>query len=172
MSENVNIAQQDDATLREVFGAERSGFASDEQWLTGYSRTGGRDAYAAATRRFAGFDWVVVLRRPVAGIHDRLSALREIRDALSDWPLLLGISFGVAALLSVVLAVGLAAANAGRLAASLAAIREMAEHTSRGEPATVPEISRPLEIVHLNDAVQGLSRAFLTVLQSHQSRQA
>ncbi len=172
MNENVNIARQDDATLREVFGAERSGFASDAQWLTGYSRTGGRDAYTAATQRFGGFDWIVILRRPVAGIHDRLSALREIRDALSDWPLLLGISLGVAALLSVVLAVGLAAANAGRLAASLAAIREMAEHTSRGEPANVPEISRPLEVVRLNDAVQGLSRAFLTVLQDHRSRQA
>ena len=171
MNASVNIAQQDDATLRGVFGAERSGFESDEQWLTGYSRTGGRGAYAAATQRFGGFDWLVILRRPVAGIHDRLSALREIRDALRDWPLLLGISLGVAALVSIVLAVGLATANAGRLAASLGAIREMAERTSRGESATVPEISRPLEIVRLNDAVQGLSRAFLTVLHSRQSRQ-
>ena len=74
-------------------------------------------------------------------------------------------------LVSMVLATVLATITARRITDSLAGIREMAERTSRGEIAKPPEISRPEEIVQLNEAVHRLCRVFMTVLRKSQPRQ-
>ncbi len=171
MNPGTNLREQGDPSVRNAYGAETTGFASDEQWLTGYARSGGRDTYAASTQRFTGFGWLVILQRPVAGIHEPLSALREIESALRDWRGLLGLSLGLMTLVSMVLATVLATITARRITDSLAGIREMAERTSRGEIAKPPEISRPEEIVQLNEAVHRLCRVFMTVLRKSQPRQ-
>ena len=172
MNPDVNIRDGDETSVRGAFGAERSGYASDEQWLSGFARSGGRDAYAAAARRFAGFDWIIILRRPVSEIQARLSALGEIESALRDWRGLLAIGLGVLALVGVVFATGLGAAAAARICNSLESIREMAEHAVRGEAMTLPDMAQPREVRRLNEAVQRLSVAFLTLVHDPQSRSA
>ena len=147
------------------------GFATDSEWITGYARTGGRDTYATVDRQFSGFDWIVILQRPLADIHEPLSALRAIETALDNWRSMLGIGFAATALVSIILAVALSNAAARRLAASLQAVRELAERTARGESVAPAGISRPAELVQVNQAVHCLGQVFMTVLRRSQPRQ-
>ena len=172
MRPDANIREQGGASIRDAFGPERGGIVSDGQWLSGYARSGGRDAYADAARRFAGFDWIIILQRPIEGIHDRLNALDEIESALGDWRTLLGIGLVVIALACIVLSAGVGAAVAGRICTSLESIREIAERATRGESAPVPDVVLPREIHRLGEAVRRLSLAFLSVRQESRSRPA
>ena len=171
MNPEINIQQQGEPSVRAAFGAERVGFATDETWLAGFARTGGRDTYAGVAERFTGFDWVVILERPVAGITGAISALAAIEDALRDWRRLLLLALGAMALVSVLLAVALAAGAARRLAGSMQAIREMAERSASGQVANAAAIERPVELARLNDAVNRLSQVLMSVLRRSQQRQ-
>ena len=154
-----------------AFAGGPMGFATDAEWITGYARTGGRDAYARVARQFSGFDWLVILQRPLARIHEPLSALRAIETALDDWRSMLGIGLGATAIVSIILAIALSNAAARRLVASLQAVRELAERTARGESVAPAAISRPAELVQVNQAVHRLGRVFMTVLRRSQPRQ-
>ena len=171
MNPEINIQQQGEPSVRAAFGAERVGFATDETWLAGFARTGGRDTYAGVAERFTGFDWVVILERPVAGITGAISALAAIEDALRDWRRLLLLAMGAMALVSVLLAVALASGAARRLAGSMQAIREMAERSASGQVANAAAIERPVELARLNDAVNRLSQVLMSVLRRSQQRQ-
>ena len=90
---------------------------------------------------------------------------------MRDWRRLLAFSLGAMALASIILALFLAAAGARRLAASLDSVRELAERTARGESVGPAAITRPEEIVQVNEAVHRLSRVFMTVLKRSQPQQ-
>ena len=170
MNPEVDLSEQGEGSVLAAFAGGAMGFATDSDWITGYARTGGRDTYAAVTRQFPGFDWIVILQRPLAGIHEPLSALRAIETALDDWRTMLGTGFVATALVSIILAVALSNAAARRLSASLQAVRELAERTARGESVAPAAISRPAELVFVNHAVHRLSRVFMTVLRRSQPR--
>lgn len=171
MNPEINIQEQGEPSVRAAFGAERVGFATDDEWLVGFARTGGRGTYAGVAERFTGFDWVVILERPVAGITGAISALAAIEDALRDWRRLLLLALGAMALASILLAVALAAGAARRLAGSMQAIREMAERAASGQVANAAAIERPVELARLNDAVNRLSQVLMSVLRRSQQRQ-
>ena len=170
MSSEVDVSEQGGESVLAAFAGGPMGFVTDSDWITGYARTGGRDTYAAVARQFSGFDWIVILQRPLAGIHEPLSALRAIETALDDWRTMLGIGFVATALVSIILAVALSNAVARRLSASLQAVRELAERTARGESVAPAAISRPAELVQVNHAVHRLGRVFMTVLRRSQPR--
>ena len=172
MNSEIDLRAQGEPSVRAAFGAERAGFATDEEWLAGYARTGGRDAYAGVAERFAGFDWVVILQRPVAGITDAITALTTIEEALRDWRLMLLVVLGVMALASILVALAFAFGVARRLSASMRAIREMAERSASGQVATPATIERPVELARLNDAVNRLCQVLITVLRRSQHRQS
>ena len=156
MNADVNIQEQGDPSVRASFGGEQAGFSTDQDWLTGYARTGGREAYASTVSRFAGFDWIVILQKPVSTIHEPIAALRGIEDALRDWRLILALALCAVVLLSTVLAVALTVGAARRYAAALEAVGEMAERSARGERVSPAAIESPEEIVRVNDAVHRL----------------
>ena len=172
MNPEINLREQGSASVRAAFGAERAGFTTDDEWVTGYARTGGRDAYAGVSERFAGFDWVVILQEPVAGVTGALSALSAIDDALRDWRLLLAVALCAMALAGMLFALALASGAARRLTASMHSIQEMAEHASTGQRVTPPSIEQPAELVRVNEAVQRLSQVLTTVLRRSQQRPA
>ena len=172
MNPEIDLQAQGEPSVRAAFSAERAGFATDEEWLAGYARTGGRDTYAGVTERFAGFDWVVILQRPIAGITDAITALTTIEEALRDWRLMLLVVLGAMALASILVALAFAFSAARRLSASMQAIREMAERSASGQPATPATIERPVELARLNDAVNRLSQVLITVLRRSQHRQS
>ena len=147
--------------MRAAFGSERAGFAVDQDWLTAFARTGGRDTYASIVPRFGGFDWITILQRPLADILEPITALRSIEGALRDWRWIFAVAIGLMALLSAILAVFLAVGAARRYTATLRAVRDVAERAVQGERTDPAEIERPEEMVRLNDAVSSLSRAFL-----------
>ena len=160
MSADVNVQEQGDPSVRASFGGDQAGFSTDEEWLTGFARTGGRETYTSAVSRFAGFDWVVILQKPISAIHQPIAALRGIEDALRDWRLVLTLALVAMLLLTSVLAIALALTAARRYANALAAVAEMAERSLRGETVSPAAIRSPEEIVRVNDAVHRLSRSF------------
>ena len=172
MNPEVNLQEQGEPSARAAFGAERAGFSADDEWLAGYARSGGRDTYAAVTERFAGFDWVVVLQRPVEGITGAITALVTVEDALRDWRRMLLLVLGAVALACILVALALALVTARRLSASMQAIRDVAERSASGQVATPATIEGPAELSRLNDAVQRLSQVLITVLRRSQQRAA
>lgn len=160
MSADVNVQEEGDPSVRASFGGDQAGFSTDEEWLTGFARTGGRETYASAVSRFAGFDWVVILQKPISAIHRPLATLHGIEEALRDWRLILTLALGTMLLLSSVLSIALAVAAARRYGSALAAVAEMAERSLRGETSSPAAIRSPEEIVRVNDAVHRLSRSF------------
>ena len=169
MNDEVNVQAEGDPSVRASFGGEQTGFATDREWLTGYARTGGRETYASAVSRFAGFDWIVIVQKPLAAIHEPITALRGIEDALRDWRLILALALGGMALLSSVLAISLAMGAARRYANALGAVTEMAERSARGERVSPAAIRNPEEIVRVNNAVHRLSQMFTGVRERRQA---
>ena len=168
MNPEVNLREQGSDAVRAAFGAERGGFVTDDEWITGYARTGGRDTYAGVSGRFAGFDWIIIIQQPVAQVTGAISALAEIDGTLRNWRLMLVAALCAMALTSILFALALASRAAGRLAASMQSIREMAERASAGEQVTPPSIDHPAELVRLNEAVQRLCKVLMTVLRRSQ----
>lgn len=166
MNAGVNVKDQGEPSSRESFGAEQTGFAIDRDWLTGHARTGGRDIYASTVSRFAGFDWVVILQKPISAIQEPIAMLRGIEDALHDWRLILALALGAMLVLSAVFAVALAVGAARRYAGGLGAVRDLAERSARGEMVRPAAIEHPEELVRVNDAVHRLGRAFIDKLET------
>ena len=164
MNPNVNLKEQGGSSLREAFGPKRRGFAADEENLVGYAQFDDRGVYGAVAKRFDGFGWRVIVQRPVSGVLDSFAALPAIESALRNWRVKLALNLGAIALASTIIAIFFATRTARRLAASLRAIREMAERTSRGEQVTPAEITRPEELVQVNDAVHHLNRVLVTIV--------
>ena len=156
MNPEINLYEQGEPFVRAAFGSEREGFAVGQDWLMGYARSGGHDTYASITGRFSGFDWVIILQKPMARIHQPISALRAIDDALRDWRRAPALAIGAMVLLSATFAVALALGAARRYAVSLQAIREQAEHMAQGENVLPAVIEHPEEIARVNDAVRHL----------------
>ena len=164
MNPDVNVKAQGEPSVRESFGAQPTGFAIDEAWLTGYARSGGRETYSSTVSRFAGFDWIVILQKPVASIQAPIAALRGIEDALREWPLLLGLALGAMLILSTAFAVALALGAARRYTAALDAVRDLAERSAQGEQVRPAAIEHPEELVRVNDAVHRLGQMFNGIL--------
>ena len=157
MNPEINLRDRGEPSVSAGFGPEPSGFVIGRDWLTSYARTGGRDAYAPAAGRFAGLDWVVIVRKPVAAIFQPFGPLRGIDRALRDWRMMLALAFGITVVLCTTLAIALSLGIARRYASALAAVSEMAERSARGRPVGPPAIRDPEEIVRVNDAVRYLS---------------
>jgi len=172
MNPDLNLIEHGAPPLRAAFGNAREGFATDEMWLTGYARTGGRDTYAPVTPSFAGFNWLVILQRPVAEVLDPISALREVEYALRSWRVtligaLIAMTFAI-----VVFAVFLVGGRARRLAESVHAVSEMAERTVQGEQVRRVAIDRPEELARLTESVHYLCQVFTADPKRNESSSA
>ena len=160
MNEDVNLREEGGPSVRASFAGERTGFSTDDEWLTGHARTGSEDSYPSSMARFPGFDWIVILQRPAASVHGPIVALRGIEDALRDWRLMLALALAAMAALTIGFAVVLAAAAARRYAVALGSVSEMAELSARGQRVDPAGIETPLEIARVHDAVNRLARLF------------
>ena len=156
MNPEVNFQAEAPVLMRTAFGSERAGLATDEAWLSGYARTGAQDTYAAVSPTFSGFDWLAVLQRPVDGVLESITTLHTIENALREWRMMLPIVLGVVFLVSLLLTAGLIGDDLRRLAASIHALREMAERSVQGKPVEPATIERPEELVRLNRAIHRL----------------
>ena len=140
MNPDVNLKEQGEASLRAAFGPKKVGFSADDRSIIGFAQFGDRDVYGAVAKRFDGFGWRVLVRRPVSGVLESFAALPAIESALRDWRAMLALNLGLIVLVSSIVAILLALRTARRLSASLLSIREMVERTSRVEQVT-PRIS-------------------------------
>ena len=141
-----------------------SGFVADSEWITGFSHSGGRTTYAAVTKCFSGFDWIVLLQRPVSTVLNPLGALRAIESSLRDSRLYFTYGLGAAALVVIFFAFFHCAVIARRLGASIAAVRDLAERSARGEQVPPPAIEHPEEVARMSESVHRLGQVLFAVL--------
>ena len=158
MSTRVNIKKDGEPSLRESFSAEKSGFKTDNKWMAGFARTGGREIYDATVSGFRGLDWIVILQKPLDEIKASLNNLRELDGALRDWRLMLAMALGFMWFLSTLFAIALAVMAARQYSASLVAVREIAVRAVRGQTVTRVAVGDVKEFVKLRDAVLRLSK--------------
>ena len=163
MNPEFNVRERGKASVRDAFASQRTGYAVDEHWLTGYSRTGGSEAREPTSARFVDIAWIVLLQMPTALVHKPNNALRAIDRALHDWRRTLAITIVTVLGLSALCAVAFASGTARRYAASLGAIRKMAEQAAQGKDVSATVIAHPAELAQLRDAVFRLSRVFKAV---------
>ena len=166
MDARVNVLEgSNGASARSAaLSADPTGFVADAEWITGYSRSGGRTTYAAVTKRFSGFDWIVLLQRPVSTVLNPLGALRAIESSLIDSRLYFIFGLGAVALVVIFFSFFHSSVIARRLGASLAAVRDMAERSARGEQVPPPAIEHPEEMVRMSESVHRLGQVLLAVL--------
>ena len=112
------------------------------------------ESFASAVDRLGPAE--AVLREILAMIPDRAAVFAGIEDALGDWRVRLVLALVSIGILSAAFAAVLGGAAAGRYAAALDALTEMAERSARGEPVRMAPVETPREIVRLGDAVYRL----------------
>ena len=166
MSESTNVREHGSPALQGAFGAERSGSSTDGgMFLTAHARTAGGTFYAPVTPRFPGFDWVVIIQRPLQTVLAPLGALAGLADEVDTWPWVLGAGLAVVSgLIVAVMLVGCLALSR-RWAADIAAIAAFAQGVATGVRVRRPSSLHASEFVELDDAVHQLYRMFVAVLR-------
>ena len=166
MSELSNVREHGDPALQAAFGAERSGFsAGDAVFLTAHARTAGTDFYGSVVPRFNGFDWVVIIQRPLRGVLAPLRPLAGVTGEMTSWPSLLGAGLAVASIFVVAVALVMCLVFSRRWAADIAAITAFAQDVARGRPSTRPSTLHTREFAELDEAVHKLYRLLVAVLR-------
>ena len=170
MSESANVREHGAPALQGAFGAERSGSSADDgKFLTAHARTAGSKFYASVIPRFPGFDWLVIIQRPLRSVLAPLGPLAGLADEVAAWPRLLGVGFAVVAGLIVVVALVVCLAFSRRWAADVAAIAAFAQGVANGERAPRPSSLHASEFIELDDAVHHLYRVLVAVLRKSRS---
>ena len=166
MSASTNVREHGSPALQGAFGAERSGSSTDGgMFLTAHARTAGGTFYAPVTPRFPGFDWVVIIQRPLQTVLAPLGALAGLADEVDTWPWVLGAGLAVVSgLIVAVMLVGCLALSR-RWAADIAAIAAFAQGVATGVRVPRPSSLHASEFVELDDAVHQLYRMFVAVLR-------
>lgn len=166
MSASTNVREHGSPALQGAFGAERSGSSTDGgMFLTAHARTAGGTFYAPVTPRFPGFDWVVIIQRPLQTVLAPLGALAGLADEVDTWPWVLGAGLAVVSgLIVAVMLVGCLALSR-RWAADIAAIAAFAQGVATGVRVRRPSSLHASEFVELDDAVHQLYRMFVAVLR-------
>ena len=166
MDARVNVLQGSigESARSAALNSNAFGFVADREWITGFSHSGGRTTFAAVTKRFSGFDWVILLQRPASTVLNPLGALRAIESSLNDSRLYFTLGLGAAALVVIFFSFFHSSVIARRLGASLAAVRDMAERSARGEQVPPPTIEHPEEMVRVSESVHRLGQVLLAVL--------
>ncbi len=172
MSPSFNLLEDvtEESARAATLSSENAGFVADKEWITGFSHSGGRTVYGAVTKRFSGFNWIILLQRPVSTVLDPLGALRALQTALQDSRLFFTFGLGIIGLVVAFFAFLHTVFIARRLRASLRAVGDMAERAARGEQVAPAAIEHPEEIVQLNEAVHHLCQVFMAVLRRGQPR--
>ena len=166
MNELSNVREHGSPALQGAFGAERSGSsAGDSVFLTAHARTAGADLYAPVVPRFNGFDWLVIIQRPLRGVLGPLGPLADLAAEVTSWPSLLGIGLGVVSILVVTAALVVCLVFSRHWAADLAAITAFAQGVAKGEPGNRPSSLHGRDFAELDDAVYKLYRVLVAVLR-------
>lgn len=166
MSESTNVREHGSSALQGTFGAERSGSSADDgKFLTAHARTAGGEFYAPVTPRFPGFDWLVIMQRPLQGVLAPLDPLAGLADEVDSWPWMLGAVLAVVSVLVVTIMLVGCLTYSGRWAADVDAIAAFAQGVATGERVPRPASLHASEFVELDNAVQQLYRVFVSVLR-------
>ena len=166
MSESTNVREHGSPALQGTFGAERSGSSADDgKFLTAHARTAGGEFYAPVTPRFPGFDWLVIIQRPLQSLLSPLDPLESLSEEVVGWPWVLGA--GLAVLSGLVVAIMLVGCltYSRRWTDDAAAIAAFAQGVAHGERVSRPASLHAREFVELDDAVHQLYRMFVAVLR-------
>ena len=157
MNEKVNLRDGEADARQVAFGAEHSGQAIDNEWVTGYSGTAGGEFFADLTRgfRFPGFNWSVIVQSEGIGVIDGIErAARDVGAWRGNYALVVGVCFLVLAVLAA--AVGWFAA--GTSARPIQYLRAMAQQMSQGKAVGTVHLETNDELSEIAGALDRMRR--------------
>ncbi len=166
MSKLSNVREHGDPALQATFGAERSGSSDGGAvFLTAHARTAGADLYSSVVPRFTGFDWLVIIQRPLRGVLAPLKPLATLAGEVTSWPSLLGTGLAVVSVFVVATALVMCLVLSRRWTTDIAAITAFVQGVARGEPSNRPSTLHARDFAELDDAVHKLYRVLVAVLR-------
>ena len=136
-------------------GRSRTGHVLAGEWLVGYARSGGAEAFAfeGVARHFGGLSWLVVVRVPAGAAFGALAGL----GMLGSWGSLLVLSLAAGVLASALGALALVHVGASRAGRAFARVREEALGAARGDPPSEEPGGGPAEAGDLGEAIRALA---------------
>ena len=168
MNEKVNLRSGRPDPRQAVFGGEPAGRVSDDDWVTGWSRTGDGERYADLARGlpFEGLGWGVVVQSradggaggPAAGTDAAVAKIAERRTA---W---LAMQGGGAVLL-VLLFCGIGVWMGRRAARPIRELRTMAADVSMGTAAGEVKLETDDELAEIAAAFDRMRRSLQLVMR-------
>ena len=171
MSASTNVREHGTRALQTAFGAERTGSSADDgMFLTAHSRTAGGDLYAPVVPRFSGFDWLVIVQRPLQRVLAPVEPLADLGDEVASWPFLLGTGLVAISGLVITVAVVGCLVFSRRWTEDIAAIAAFAQGVAKGEPFGRPSSLHSREFVELEGAVYQLYHRLVMVLRRARTR--
>ena len=155
----------DDPGEQSAFGAERSAFSVSDGFLTAHARTAGADLYTSVVPRFRGFDWIVILQRPLDSVLAPVAELPSTAVALSGASFRLVVSLASVVVLAVLVAFVVPAIVFRRWVHDVEAITAFVRGVIEGETVRRPASLRVKELADLEASVYQLYRALAAALR-------
>ena len=171
MNRTVNVREEMGDARDAVFGVERTGYVTDGEWVTGYTRTADGEFYADLTRgfRFGGFQWGVIAQSrqvaPSAGIEAVVESLAGRRGVYA------GILAG-GALVLVLIAGGTGWWAAGEISRPIRELRTMAQQVSLGSTTREVKMETNDELSEIADAFDRMRRSVQVMIRMIRSKRA
>ena len=165
MREPANVRVHGTPGEQSAFGAERSAFSVSDGFLTAHARTAGADRYTSVVPRFRGFDWIIILQRPLDSVLAPIADLPATAVALSDATFTLVVSLASVVVLVVLVAFIVPAAVFRRWAHDVEAMTAFVRGVIEGETVRRPVSPRVRELADLEASVYQLYRALVAALR-------
>ena len=165
MSELANVRVHGNPGEQSAFGAERSAFSVSDGFLTAHARTAGADLYTSVVPRFRGFDWIIILQRPLDSVLAPVANLPSTAVALSGASFRLVVSLASVVVLAVLVAFVVSAIVFRRWVHDVEAIRAFVRGVIEGETVRRPASLRVKELADLEASVYQLYRALAAALR-------
>ena len=165
MSEPANVRVHGTPGEQSAFGAERSAFSASDGFLTAHARTAGADLYTSVVPRFRGFDWIIILQRPLDSVLAPIADLPATAAALSGASFRLVVSLAAVVVLAVLVAFIVTAVVFRRWVHDVEAMTAYVRGVIEGETVRRPVSPRVKELADLEASVYQLYRALVAALR-------
>ena len=164
MSKLANVRVHGTPGEQSAFGAERSAFSVSDGFLTAHARTAGADLYTSVVPRFRGFDWIIILQRPLDIVLAPVADLPSTAVALSDASFRLVVSLASVVVLAVLVAFVVPAVAFRRWVHDVEAMTAFVRGVIEGNAVRRPVSPRVKELADLEASVYQLYRALAAAL--------
>ena len=153
MVDGVNLRKSGDASIQQIFSANKKGYVLGSNQVLGYAKSAGAELYRTVVTRFPGFNWVVMVQQPTVVALAPIQGLLAVQDSLKSSKQQMIIILVIVVVLVFMLAIFIAGMLSKMIIRPLLDLRELADAVSKGDT------SRTIQ-VNSDDEIQDVAQAF------------